>query len=70
VEIDCEHFECEKTVLRRELEEHLKGCEYRLVTCEWCEDDAVVFNELEVRFILDGHCVCVFGGRGGLRVSE
>lgn len=38
-ELECPHADCEEKMARRDLDAHTESCDYRMVTCEFCEEE-------------------------------
>lgn len=45
VTVDCP-YHCGKKLMKKELQDHMKSCELRLIPCEYCKKEIVKITQL------------------------
>ena len=59
VEVQCPNNGCSKLVVKRNLTEHLRQCDYRMIKCQLCKQD-IHYYQRKVKNILDCIAVTLF----------
>ena len=50
ITVDCP-YHCGKKLMKSELNDHMKNCELRLISCEYCEKEIVEITKLVSNYI-------------------